>query len=118
MDRKAQASAVLLDASLTGALTFAGKHHTLLNCACMHCIPASCLQLACNACMHHVCNLAHFHACSCIDEEGACMKNHMQACSCIDEEDACMKNHMQACMKSEACMHYSHHCMHKNGMHA
>ena len=46
------------------------------------------------------------------------MHAHLHACSCIDEEGACMKNHMQACMKSEACMHYSHHCMHKNGMHA
>ena len=51
-----------------------------LHASCMHCIPASCLQLACNACMHHACNLAQLHACSCIDEEGACMKNHMQAC--------------------------------------
>ena len=42
------------------------------------------------------------------------MHAHLHACSCIDEEGACMKNHMQACMKSEACMHYSHHCMHKN----
>ena len=37
---------------------------------------------------------AHLHACSCIDEEGACMKNHMQACM----------THITACTKM-ACMH-------------